>query len=92
MGKALQEHLQEQEWHFVLYGALFLWHTAKVQVEAKAIVEILADLQTQRQQIPPGHCTVGHTAGNKAQIPATGPDSFITASGTKHCILLQIPG
>lgn len=23
MGEALQEHLQEQEWHFVLHGALF---------------------------------------------------------------------
>lgn len=23
MGEALQEHLQEQEWHFVLDGALF---------------------------------------------------------------------
>lgn len=49
----------------------FLWSTAKLQGESRAVVEILADLQTQRQQIPPGHCTVSYTAGNKAQIPAT---------------------
>lgn len=70
----------------------FLWSTAKLQVESRTIAEILADLQTQRQKIPPGHCTVGYTAGNKAQVPATGPNSFLTASGTKQCILLQIPG
>lgn len=66
--------------------------TAKLQIESSAVVEILADLQKQRQQIPPGHCAVGYTAGNKAPISATGPNSFITASGTKQCILLQIPG
>lgn len=72
MGETLQEHLQKQEWHFVLHGALFLWSTVKLQVESRAIVEILADLQSQRQQIPPGHWTVGYTAENKAQIPAAG--------------------